>query len=120
MNKYAIILGLLLIMVNVFAIDPNTPFVQPELMDSNGMGKLLVMEWAFGSIDAAFLILSLIVVVILIKYAVPISVIMMSIMGLATVFAFGFNSIFAWGLLIAGIVVLSLMITTNLLLKTQY
>lgn len=120
MNKFASILFLLLISVSVFAINPNTPYVTPTITDSNTMGALLVTEWAFGSIDMAFLILSIIVCVIMIKYALPMSIIAVSVMSLATVFAFGFSSIFAWGFLIVGIIMISLMVVVQLLLKTNY
>jgi hypothetical protein len=80
----------------------------------------LVTEWAFGSIDMAFLILCIIVCVIMIKYALPMSIIAVSVMSLATVFAFGFSSIFAWGFLIVGIIMISLMVVVQLLLKTNY
>jgi hypothetical protein len=84
------------------------------------MGVELVQEWAFGSIDLAFLLLSIITCVILLRYGIPISTILISVMGLATVFAFGFNSLIAWGILIAGIILVSLMVVINLLLKTWY
>jgi hypothetical protein len=120
MNWKQTIFLLLMLCGSVFAINPNVPFVQPDLMDSNTMGTLLVTEWAFGSIDIAFLVLAIIISIIMLKYAVPISVILISIMGMATVFAMGFNSIIAWGILIAGILAISLMVVINLLLKTQY
>jgi len=120
MNKIILLLGIIFLATGVFSIDPDINFVQPNLMDSNTMGIMLVQEWAFGSIDLAFLIFSMIIVFILLKYGIPISMIMVSVMGVATVFAFGFSSIFAWGILLAGIVAISLMIVVNLLLKTQY
>jgi hypothetical protein len=116
-----VLLGcLLLLLSSVFAIDYNKPYVQAQLMDSNTMGILLVQEWAFGSIDLAFILLSLVILFVFVKYAVPISMVLLSVMGLATVFAFGFNSIIAFGILIAGIVVISLMVVLNLLLKANY
>lgn len=120
MKLFATFLILVLLMVSVFAINPNVPYVAPTITDSNTMGALLVTEWAFGSIDLAFLILSIIVCVIMIKYALPMSIIAVSVMSVATVFAFGFSSIFAWGILIAGIIMISLMVVVNLLLKTNY
>jgi hypothetical protein len=122
MNKgfWTVLLFMCLFSSLAFAINPNNPYVQPVFTDMNGMGALLVQEWAFNSIDLAFLLLSLACCVILLRYAVPISMIAVSVMGLATVFAFGFNSIFAWGILIAGIIVISLMTVISLLNKTQY
>lgn len=120
MNKLVSLLFLVLLSVSVFAINPNVPYVAPSITDSNSMGALLVQEWAFGSIDMAFLILSIVVCVIMIKYALPMTIIAVSVMSLATVFAFGFNSIFAWGFLIVGIILVSLMTVTQLLLKTNY
>jgi len=120
MNKFATFLILMLLSASVFAINPSTPYVAPTITDSNTMGALLVTEWAFGSIDLAFLVLSIFVCVIMIKYALPMSVIALSVMSVATVFAFGFSSIFAWGILIAGIIMVSLMVVVNLLLKTNY
>lgn len=120
MNKLLSILFLVLLMASVFAINPNVPYVAPTITDSNSMGALLVTEWAFGSIDMAFLILSIMVCVIMIKYALPMSIIAVSVMGVATVFAFGFSSIFSWGILIAGIIMISLMVVMQLLLKASY
>jgi hypothetical protein len=120
MNKFASILFLIILSASVFAINPNQPYVAPTITDSNAMGALLVTEWAFGSIDLAFLILSIIVCVIMVRFALPMSIIVVSVMSLATVFAFGFSSIFAWGVLIVGIVVISLLVVINLLLKTSY
>ena len=105
---------------SVLAINPNQPYTPGSVIDANTMGAMLVQEWAFGSIDLAFLILSVITSIILLRYALPVRTIAISVMAFATVFAFGFNSIFAWGILITGIVALSLMIVVNLLLKTQY
>jgi hypothetical protein len=121
MNKTLSLLFLLLISVSVFAINPNDlNYVTPSLLDSNSMGAMLVQEWAFGSIDMAFLLLSVITCIILLKYGIPVSTILISVMGFAAVFAFGFNSLIAWGILIAGIILISLMTVINLLLKTWY
>ena len=119
-TKFITILFLLLMSVSVFAIDANKTYVVPTLLDSNSMGAMLVQEWAFGSIDMAFLLLGIITCVILIKYGIPVSTILISVMGEATVFAFGFNSLIAWGILIVGIILVSLMVVINLLLKTWY
>jgi len=119
MNKFVPIL-LVLLLSGVFAINPDVNYSTCNIMDSNCMGTLMVTEWAFGSIDIAFIILSIVTAIIMIKYALPISIILFSVMGWATVFAFGFNSVIAWGILIGGIIVISLMVVINLLLKTQY
>lgn len=120
MKKILLAVFLLLVSVSVFAINPDQNYVQPSFIDSNAMGAMLVQEWAFGSIDLAFLLLSIITCIILLKYGIPISTILISVMGFATVFAFGFNSIIAWGILIAGVILISLMTVINLLLKTWY
>ena len=120
MNKICFVIGLILLSGFVFAINPDLNYVQPSLMDMNGMGAMLVQEWAFGSIDMAFLVVSLVTILVLLRYAVPISVIMVSVMGFAAVFTFGFNSLIAFGVLVAGIIVISLMVIINLLMKTQY
>lgn len=120
MKKILIALCLLLITSWGFAINPDVNWVQPSLVDSNAMGAMLVQEWAFGSIDMAFLLLSVMVCVILLRYGLPISTMLISVMGFATVFAFGFNSLIAWGILIAGIIAISLMVVINLLIKTWY
>lgn len=114
------ILFVLLISSAVFGINPNEPYVQPSLTDMNAMGRFLVQEWAFGSIDAAFLVLSMVTVGVLLKFGTPMSTITLGVVGLAVVFAFGFNSLLAWGILILGIVLVSLLFVINLLLKTQY
>jgi len=120
MKKTLLFLFLVLISVSVFAIDANNTYVVPTLLDSNSMGAMLVQEWAFGSIDMAFLLLGIITCVILLRFAIPVSTMLISVMGLACVFAFGFNSLIAWGILIAGIILVSLMVVINLLLKTWY
>lgn len=120
MNKIFLVFVLLLLSGLVFAINPNVPYQSCSVMDSNCMGAMLVQEWSFGSIDMAFLFLSLATIVILLRYGFPISVMLIGVMGFATVFAFGFNSIIAWGILIAGIIALSLMIVIALLTKTWY
>jgi hypothetical protein len=120
MNKILSILFLLLISSMVFAINPDGNYVACSIMDANCMGTMLVTEWAFGSIDMAFLLLAIVTCIILLRYGLPISTILISVMGYATVFAFGFNSIIAWGILIAGIIMISLMVVINLLLKTWY
>ena len=120
MKNIYLLIGLILLSGIAFAINPDLNYVQPSLMDMNGMGAMLVQEWAFGSIDMAFLVVSLVTILVLLRYAVPISMILVSVMGFATVFAFGFNSLIAFGVLVAGIIVISLMVVINLLLKTQY
>jgi hypothetical protein len=120
MKVFVTFLILIILIAGVFAINPNTPYVAPTITDSNTMGAFLVTEWAFGSIDLAFLILSIIVCVIMIKYALPMSIIAVSVMSLATVFAFGFSSIFAWGFLIIGIITISLLVVLNILYKSSY
>ena len=120
MNKVFIALCLLLISSFAFAIDSNGSYTPCSIVDSNCMGAMLVQEWAFGSIDMAFLLLSIITCLILLRYGLPISIMLIAVMGFATVFAFGFNSLIAWGILIAGIIIISLMIVINLLLKTWY
>lgn len=121
MNKIFWTVSLFMLLSSVvFAINPSVPYAPCSVMDANCMGAMLVTEWAFGSIDMAFLLLSLVTCVILLRYGLPISTMLISVMGFATVFAFGFNSLIAWGILIAGIILLSLMTVINLLLKTWY
>lgn len=119
--KAIISFGLILMLLGcVFAINPDGNYTSPSLVDPVGMGALLVQEWSFGSIDLAFLIVSIIVAVVFTYYALPSSITAFGVMALATVFALGFNSIFAWGILLVGIVAISLMVVINLLLKTSY
>lgn len=121
MNKMFWTISLFMLLFSmVFAITPGGTYTPCSVTDANCMGAMLVTEWAFGSIDMAFILLSIITCVILIRYALPISTMLISVMGFATVFAFGFNSLIAWGILIAGIILLSLMTVINLLLKTWY
>jgi hypothetical protein len=120
MKKILVLLFCLVFIANVFAINPNVPYSQPSLTDPVGMGSLLVQEWSFGSIDLAFIILSIVTAFLMIRYGLPMSIIAVSVMGFATVFGFGFNSIIAYGVLIVGIILISLMVVVNLLAKTQY
>ena len=120
MKRFLVLLLVLFVALNAFALNPDVNWVQPSLVDSNAMGRMLVQEWAFGSIDIAFIVLSIVTIVILLRYGIPVSMLLVSVMGYATVFALGFNSVIAWGVIIAGIVAISLMIVINLLLKTQY
>lgn len=120
-NKFVSIL-LLIFMILPFslAIVPGGTYVAPEFTDTNSMGVMLMQEWAFGSIDVAFLLICIVDVVLLVRFQLPMSIIAFSVMGWSTLFSVGFNSIFAWGFLIIGIIVISLLVVLNMLLKSSY
>lgn len=121
MNKFASVLLLVLLALPFcLAIVPGGTYTAPEFTDTNGMGVMLVQEWAFGSIDVAFLLICVVDVILLVRFQLPMSIIAFSVMGWSTLFGVGFNSIFAWGFLIIGIITISLLVVLNILYKSSY
>jgi hypothetical protein len=121
MNKFASVLLLVLLALPFcLAIVPGGTYTAPEFTDTNGMGAMLVQEWAFGSIDVAFLLICIVDVILLVRFQLPMSIIAFSVMGWSTLFGVGFSSIFAWGFLIIGIITISLLVVLNILYKSSY